>query len=317
MQDLHPSVVDLFGSLEILQLRVHYSLDRTEGLPRYLGSAWRGAIGANLKRLTCPFPERRECGACIIREHCPYFALYEKSGEIHSAKDGVRPYVFYPHSGANSAPTPNFSLDVSLFGSAVCYLPILWQAILMTAETGLGADRRSFEISRIEQQTAGTWYSLPVDSEGFRQSRGPLKLSDCLGAPPCFPWRFRLMTPVRLRRQGRYLSQMDWAFFLAGIAQRLETLLVQFQQGRPMGAEAWKKLQGLFQLEAKIVHSLHWQDWQRYSNRQRRKVPMGGLVGAFTIEQAPASWWPWLEAAVLTHVGKGAAMGMGRLVVVE
>jgi len=315
MQALYPSIDELFGSLEILQLRVHYSLDRAEGLPRYLGSAWRGAMGMNLKRLTCPFPERRMCGDCIIREHCPYYVLYENDGATHNAKDGVRPYVFYPHSGPGEARLPHFSLDISLFGSAIRYLPILWQAVLMTAETGLGADRTPLALLQIEQKSAAAWLPLPVDSDGFRQVRGPFRLSDCLNAAPPLPWRLELLTPLRLRRQGRYLSQLDWPFFLASIAQRLETLMVQFQHGEPMGAEAWKQLQGLFQLEAKVVHSLHWRDWHRYSNRQRRKVPMGGLAGSFTVEQAPAGWWAWLQAATVVHIGKGAAMGMGRLVV--
>lgn len=314
MKQLYPAPSDLFGSLEILQLRVHYSLETIEELPQYLGSAWRGAIGVNLKRLTCPFPEGRMCDGCMIREHCPYYCLYEKSGENHNAKDSVRPYILYPHSGGGGTNRPlSRSLDVSLFGNAILYLPVLWQAILMTAETGLGAGRTPFRVVQIEQRSGSTWQPLPVDSEGFRQARRPARLSDCLSTPPPFPWRFELTSPARLRRRGHYLSVMDWPFFLSSVAQRLEMLLIQFQEGQPMGAENWKKLQELFQAEAKTAQDLHWRDWQRYSNRQRRKVPMGGLVGTFTVEWAPVNWWPWLESAVLVHIGKGAAMGMGRL----
>jgi tetratricopeptide (TPR) repeat protein len=61
---------------------------------------------------------------------------------------------------------------------------------------------------------------------------------------------------------------------------------------------------------------LKWQDWTRYSNRQQRKIPMGGVVGSYTLETAGLEpLWPLLWAGQWAHVGKGAVMGLGRYTV--
>jgi hypothetical protein len=140
-----------------------------------------------------------------------------------------------------------------------------------------------------------------------------MKLANWLHEPPPFPWRLAFVTPLRLRRQGRYLSRIDWPFFLSNVVQRLEMLMVSFQDGKPMGAESWQQFHELFQQPARILDDLSWCDWSRYSNRQKQKVFMGGLVGGVTIEEAPRLWWPFWQAATLANVGKGAAMGLGRV----
>jgi CRISPR/Cas system endoribonuclease Cas6 (RAMP superfamily) len=40
---------------------------------------------------------------------------------------------------------------------------------------------------------------------------------------------------------------------------------------------------------------------------------MGGLVGEIVIQDLDPWLYSWLRAAELLHVGKGAAMGLGRI----
>ena len=118
--------------------------------------------------------------------------------------------------------------------------------------------------------------------------------------------------PLRLRARGRYLKTMDWPFFLASLAQRMEMLAVIFHTGGPLGRERWVHLkERLLQLAPAGAAGFVWKDWNRYSNRQRRNVPMGGLAGETVIPQAPPELWEWLRCAPLVHAGKGAVMGLG------
>jgi hypothetical protein len=135
-----------------------------------------------------------------------------------------------------------------------------------------------------------------------------------------------LPTPLRLRRQGRYLDCLEWPFFFQSLARRLEGLDCIFGQGEPMGSEIWKELTHHFSrlspetvVQKRVSGSnaqtgwLQWKDLKRYSNRQKKKVPMGGLVGEMVIQDLDPWLHTWLQAAELLHVGKGAAMGLGRV----
>jgi len=60
----------------------------------------------------------------------------------------------------------------------------------------------------------------------------------------------------------------------------------------------------------------YWQDWHRFSSRQQRKIPMGGLLG-ISLVTPPIGfeqlWWKWWKVAEIFHFGKGTTMGQGRI----
>ena len=62
-----------------------------------------------------------------------------------------------------------------------------------------------------------------------------------------------------------------------------------------------------------VKDELYWKDLKRYSSRQNRKVPLGGLVGKVVVENTSSWWWRWWQMATLVHVGKGTNMGLGKV----
>jgi CRISPR/Cas system endoribonuclease Cas6 (RAMP superfamily) len=58
-----------------------------------------------------------------------------------------------------------------------------------------------------------------------------------------------------------------------------------------------------------------WQDWERFSGRQKRRIKMGGLVGQVTYQGDLAPYRALLALGSLIHVGKGTVMGNGQLAV--
>jgi CRISPR/Cas system endoribonuclease Cas6 (RAMP superfamily) len=58
---------------------------------------------------------------------------------------------------------------------------------------------------------------------------------------------------------------------------------------------------------------LHWQTLQRYSNRQRQKVSLSGLMGIATYEGNVTEFVPILHYASQVHVGKQTLFGLGEI----
>lgn len=309
-----PSPTDLFGDLPVQQVRFQVVLPPDAALPPFAGSAWRGLIGWELQRLVCPFDRRPACASCTIQDHCPYFLLLEKKSDVPGLRESPKGYVFY--SPLDSQEASERELWITLFGSCARFLPVLAKAIFRGRRAGIGAGRWPYELVSWEEASPDRGcLSLPLDPEGYQETRGPFPLRDWLRPGPGGDEieRARFATPVRLRRKGNYLNRMDWPFFFGGLVRRLEALHRVFHDGEPLGKDRWLALQEGFSKVNGIADQLRWFDLKRYSNRQRRKVPMGGLFGDVDLSD-PSPWIrEWWRAAELAHVGKGASMGLGKV----
>lgn len=303
--------LDRFGDLPLLRLRMEYSVDDPELLPAYLGSSWRGLIGWQMRRLCCPFDQQGQCKACRIGDHCPYFCLYELQSDLPGYQDAPRPYVFRPEQSSNRQ---RHILHVSLVGKAVRSAPLLWKTAQEASLRGLGREQVRLQVMDWWEDRPGLgWTRLP-QRDGFAQIAGEGTIRDFIPSPPPLPWRLTIATPLRLRAKGRNMTAMDWPFLLGSLARRLEMLSIIFHDGKPLGRELWAAVQDGFGDQIKLGEGrFTWKDWSRYSNRQRRKVPMGGLMGETLILDAPPEIWTWLKIAELVHVGKGAGMGLGKI----
>ena len=308
--NLTPSA--LFGDLPVLKIRFVLHIPRRSRLPHYLGSAWRGLIGWEMQRLICPFNSRPVCKDCIIKNHCPYYLLFEKETAIPGIKDAPRGYILYPPVQAKN---DRDELEITLIGHCTRLIPVVIAAIMEGRSSGLGAERIPYDIIGLwEKLPGGSQQSLSVSSETVENVSCPFPLQSWIdNAPQLMSSDVFFLTPVRLRKQGKYLSKMDWLFFFATIVCRLEALNCLFHTGKPLGREMFKNLQSFFESAARMDADLQWVDYARFSNRQFRKVMMGGLVGSVK-RQDPDALEAWWQAASLLHAGKGASMGLGKIV---
>jgi hypothetical protein len=311
--DLSP--VSLFGSLPLSRYRFEIRLSKAVAHLPYMGSAWRGLIGWELQRLICPFSKRPECKGCIIRDHCPYFQLFEDQSPISGIQEMPRGYIFSPSEGKDAT---SQQLDVTLIGDCIRYFPAVLKAIQSGKASGIGPSRIPYVIHSIHRLLPeGRLQEVPMDPEDWTGMNKEIPLADWLVPAPRItgPTAFALETPVRLRKQGKYMGRMEWPYFFATIVRRLEALSCLFSGGRPLGKERYTSLMDAFSIAAPIHGNLSWMDYSRYSSRQHKKVPMGGLIGTATLG-APDVWTTsWLQAAGLVHVGKGASMGLGKVIV--
>ena len=63
------------------------------------------------------------------------------------------------------------------------------------------------------------------------------------------------------------------------------------------------------------LHSanLRWWDLERYSNRQKSTLKIGGLLGEMELRDITHPWWLVLQALQEVHLGKSTIMGLGKI----
>ena len=312
-----PDSLELFGNLPLLKVIVWASpILKDSGstkaqLPSYLGSTWRGVIGQNLQKLVCPFVQRPRASECTIKDHCPYFQLFEQVSSVPGFSSAPRGYILFP----DQTEEKKLRLEITLFGTASRFVSALARAILRAQKSGLGADRVQFNIIRwAEILPGGDINPLSFDLEYLNIS-GPFPLFKWIESMPIPKQREEIVfvTPMRLRQKGKYLFRMDWPFFFSTLVRRLEILNILFNRQERIGSDLWLQLNEAFSQAYVARDELYWKDLKRYSNRQCRKVPLGGLVGKVVVENISLWWWRWWQMAALVHVGKGTNMGLGKV----
>ncbi|MEW6750600.1 MAG: CRISPR system precrRNA processing endoribonuclease RAMP protein Cas6 [Candidatus Latescibacterota bacterium] len=308
---LPPSPQALFGDLPLVRLRLGLEMAGRGGLSEHLGSALRGVFGWELQRLVCPFPRRPACASCVIRRQCPYVQLLEDGSTLPGLADTPRPYGISSERGG-----PGIRLTVTLFGRACAQAPVVVAAFAAGGRRGLGRRRLPYRLLAVEALLpGGGTRPLPLAAETLPPLVGPAPLAVWLEtSPPAGPVCLRLLTPLRLRRQGKYLGAFDGPFLLETTARRLEALHVLHHGGSPVPAAVRDQLRALFATFVPEGVALRWQDLVRQSSRQPGRQPLGGLVGTVRARIEPAIG-AWLAAASLAGAGKGTVMGLGRLAV--
>ncbi len=282
----------------------------------YPGSRWRGYFGARLRQLAC-VTGAKGCDGCSVRSECAYAYLFETAPPADAPR--MRKYNSVPHPlvlapppvmGAQTYPAGSlFPLDVQLFGRACDYAELVVQVLALVGRDGLGANDAPLRLMRIRSEQLATGESV----ECLPGRAIPLEPA-CPEIPPCpdSPVEIQFMTPLRLVVGGRVVGPEKISFraLFSSLLRRISMLTV-FHTDHPLETDfaALVKCSESVRIEAA---KLRWQEWKRHSARQKRLVPMGGLVGRFTVDLTGAeALWPYLWLGQWTHVGKGTIMGLG------
>lgn len=299
--------------------RYHFLMQEsaTVRLPDYAGSTWRGALGHALRRLVC-VTHAPVCDDCPIRAGCAYATFFEtpappESGPLHIQGALPHPYVLVPAARREDGRYP---VEFLLFGAGNRALPYLVEAMRQAGAEGIGQGRAPMRLTEVLQETApGSRQWTPVWTPHTALSPLPVDVPAC--PPPLPQVRVELLTPLRLR-SGEYNVTPDTLEFrdLFSTLLRRISLLMRLHGGTRLAAD-FVALSALARGTPLTLRRLHWHDWQRYSNRQKSKVPMGGIVGSFVLHDLHPDFWPYLWLGQWTHAGKGVSMGMGRYRLLE
>ncbi|MBI5558670.1 MAG: CRISPR system precrRNA processing endoribonuclease RAMP protein Cas6 [Deltaproteobacteria bacterium] len=103
---------------------------------------------------------------------------------------------------------------------------------------------------------------------------------------------------------------MPFHLLIRAALRRVSSLEETFGQGEPP-----LDYRGLVRRAEQITareSDCRWVDIERYSNRQKTNMLIGGLQGKLVYEGELAEFLPLLRYCEVTHLGKQTAFGLGR-----
>ena len=312
---------DTVPQLPLVRYRLRFRAEDAGALAgRHLGSAWRGTFGHALRRLVCIAGLPPTCDGCALLESCVYPRTFEKrtppdADKLRRYPNPPSPYVLAPALKDWDAPDETLNLGLTLYGQANEDAPAILQALDGAGRQGLTRNRTTLDlVETLAETETGDWERLQHQRGSFRSATP--RIIDA-PQPTTAPTtvRLRLLSPLRIRREGRYVHprQFDFRAFAANLLRRISLLTYFF------GETPWEPDFAALLREASDIRiedpALRWQDGARHSSRQKARIPMGGIVGSFVASgPAVATLWPCLWLGQWTHIGKACTMGLGRYV---
>jgi hypothetical protein len=303
----------------------HFTLEALEPLhlPPFKGSALRGGFGYTFKRLVCfqPTPCR---GKCQLGNACPYGYIFETDPPdgaevLSNLQDVPRPFLIQPPLDRRETfePGERLTFGLTLIGRGINYLPYFVAVFKELGQVGLGRTRAKYRLLATDGVSPYDNATEPVyRAEDEQVHAGNLTVSsraiiDHAAALPTDHLTLDFLTPTRLKHAGRLAKNgPPFHVLIRRLLDRVSSL-AYFHCG-----ERWEiDFPGWIE-RAKAVEiagaRTTWQDWERYSGRQKRRIKMGGLAGKVTYQGDLAPYRALLALGSLVHVGKGTVFGNGR-----
>jgi len=310
--------------LELAQFRLRLRMLESAQLPPFLGSALRGGFGRAFRGSACLL-KRKDCSGCTLALACPYAYVFETPVESDSEflahqPNAPHPFVIEPLPvSAILREGERLEFRLVLIGKAVPLLPYFVHAFKEFGRLGIGKERAKFHLQEVssiglEGRARGIWHG--TDS-GF--SAAPVVVSGeqiAEQAQGLNPARLTLefQTPARLKHQGELSSYLEFELLARSLLRRI-SLLSYYHCGRRLELDFDHLLEQASRVRL-AKSDLVWLDLARYSSRQARKVPLGGLVGRVCFEGDLGAFLGLLTLGEWVHVGKGAVFGLGKYVLV-
>ncbi|OEG00224.1 hypothetical protein BHF71_05795 [Vulcanibacillus modesticaldus] len=293
-------------------------------LPEYKGSTLRGAFGQSFKQIGC------DCAGAKHNDGCVYSYVFETKPimnfqVINKSKDIPRPFVFETIYDPRTyfSPGERIYFSFTLYGKAIDYLPYFVVSLQEMGRYGLGKHRRRLYLRQIFQVNVnGDFENLVYDGTKYKIYSDWNYL---LGAEIVDHFNFDLnqdnvlihfISPTRIKSKGNYINTApSFEELIKAIIRRFSSIIFFHQDlSLQMDYSEFFKSASSVKLEE---YKTNWLDWERYSNRQKDRIKLGGIVGKALYAGEVTEFIDWLAIAEWIHVGKNPVFGLGKIKVVQ
>lgn len=253
--------------------------------PFFLGSQLRGAFGYALKRVVCINPSFK-CDECFAKDNCLYYQFYEKKNVYHKFRFDYELGKSY------------YDFCLYLFDDTVSKLPYVVSSLYqMIVKIGFGKDRKTY--TKFDMFVNDS--SIFKDGEIILPKNYEKKFKIDTFSPNI---SVRFVTPLRLKKNNHFIKpeELELKDLINSIYKRelrLQNIELKKLDFEPKGEMAKKEL--------KFVDIL------RYSNRQKTKLKIGGLVGEMQIKDIDEKSYKLLKLGEIIGVGKQTVFGLGKI----
>ena len=289
-------------------------------MPLFKGSMFRGVFGQALRRAVC-ITKQSTCEHCILRDNCSYFQSFETEIPEHNLSflKGVRktphPFIIEPPYTNKRFFTKEetFGINLVVFGEAIKHFPFYVYAMQKTGEIGVGYKREKFRLLSVKNLSpSGEWLELYNPEENsLKNVYQKITTQDILKGKDFSLTTLKLnfISPLRLQYRGQIIrdrNQLDPKTFLIA-AQRRATLVSHLFNGNK-DVETDLEDKDIKITENRLNNKIIF----RYSNRQKKKMEMGGLTGEITLEGDFGETLALFYLAEELHLGKNTVFGFGK-----
>jgi hypothetical protein len=300
------------------KIRFHCSAVSEIRLPDFIGSTLRGSLGWALKKCSCVL-RTRTCNDCPVRDDCGYAWFFET--DVYAGSDArnvnarPHPFVIEPPEDLPPliAPGETFSFSVVLLDRAIDYLPVLIHAVSIMGDSGIGRGR-TFGFGRFETATVFSGDNLVYDGAAKMlnsnrcESLLDLESFDMEEQAVC---RVRFISPLRVKYGNRLHRELPFHLLIRTALRRISALEHAYQ-----GMEPDIDYRGLIGRAEKVrvqATDVRWKEVFRYSNRQKKKISLGGMAGETKYAGDLSPYMPFLRYCEQVHLGKQTVFGLGRI----
>jgi hypothetical protein len=285
-----------------LQAKLHYTTPAQ--WDRWLGSAFRGGFGHNLKKFTC-VNAKIDCINCNSKENCLFYYIYMKNQARVGHAPPVKPIIFIPPFFGRSLfiqEEPTLDVDILFFGDFCKYVPHIICGINGLGGNGFGSVRydnlNRFYLSEMIDKTTATqiFDGDHLDLTNFR-------VQDVRDVAPFRGNKIRV--GFRTPFTGKEFPP-DPEKFIALIRHRL----IQF-----VNEHGSQERIPEFQASGRIINcTSHFHTLRRKSARSEKRIFKGhtGIVEYFFKELDDAARW-LLSVGLITGCGPDSSFGCGFL----
>jgi hypothetical protein len=199
-----------------------------------------------------------------------------------------------------------------MFGDGVAYMPYLYYAVKRAGEVGLFKARIPYKIQDVRSYDRSILRSDGNIETDIQERRWSLDTDDEPGEKK--QRTVRLLTPLRMKKAGNYVSEPGMDDILRASARRVAILEEMYGDG--LGEILQDACDGTS--FSTIRSNTRWQDLPYYSSRQNRPLMLGGVIGDITVSHPfSAREDSLLQAASVFHIGKNTVFGLGQVEIHE
>jgi hypothetical protein len=333
-------------------LTLRYRADGHVHLPSPPANVWRGQLGYYLHRIASEERHDQDLSLYqrLFRTPASAVGVPDYDGRVLGPIGLAGEHVPHPFVLRRAEPDPPgtdlhlrrgeaTTIEVVLMGTTLRALPQLTAAFEVLGADGLGrrTQQPDGNVRRGEVRLTGASLGLQgVEMElydgtdwALPPTCGPelYEQADRLAPEPAAetgtqrPLRVRFETAVRLQHGGAVIAPdaLDPDALAAPLYRRVVGMAVCYGP-EALPARRIRRMQDGFRALADATRldatDVEWREDTRYSHRQDRRVPAGGLYGAVQLhadKEVCTIWADWLGRAERLHLGKGTSMGLGRL----
>lgn len=288
--------------LPVSRYRIKFKANQNIQLPAYAGSSLRGAFGHALKNIACLTASLNK-GQCKCQPvaSCLYRRIFDPVKQQLNLQDRLQdvapPFVIEAHS---------LSTEINAGQEAHFYMTLLGEFVHSQQMMIQLAWQRALAVGLGRQHSTGQAQSQMLSFELCDRPQLNWQTSTKL--------RVQFLSHARIQHHGEILTveNFDPVIFCRSVVRRYLTLTEAYSEQSLSGPFVKSLFDDVnhVQGEYRVDH----RRWSRWSNRQKQKMQMDGLLGEVILQHVSNQLADILYLGQWLHVGKGSVFGLGQYV---